>query len=290
MSIAPILLCSDLDRTLLPNGLQPESPLARPLLRQLANRPELTLAYVSGRSLSLLQEAITRYQLPLPHYALCDVGSTIYQRDGDRWQLWQAWSDHIGSDWQGSEAAELMALLADLPALTPQEPEKQNRHKLSFYAAVDSDPQQLQTAVQSRLQAAQLHANTIWSVDETQSIGLLDILPQQANKLHAIQFLLLQRQFSRDRTLFAGDSGNDIPVLASPIPAILVANATAAVRDEACRLAQRSGQQERLYLAQGGYLGMNGNYSAGVLEGVAHYLPECAAWLQQAAQQLTPDA
>ena len=29
-----------------------------------------------------------------------------------------------------------------------------------------------------------------------------------------------------------------------------------------------------LYIcAQGGYLGMNGNYSAGILEGVAHYMP-----------------
>ena len=37
-----ILLCSDLDRTLIPNGTQPESPQARPLLRSLAARPELT--------------------------------------------------------------------------------------------------------------------------------------------------------------------------------------------------------------------------------------------------------
>jgi hypothetical protein len=29
-----------------------------------------------------------------------------------------------------------------------------------------------------------------------------------------------------------------------------------------------------LYLARGGLLEMNGNYSAGILEGVAHYHPE----------------
>ena len=35
-----------------------------------------------------------------------------------------------------------------------------------------------------------------------------------------------------------------------------------------------------LYVAQGGYLGMNGNYSAGILEGVAHYHPALDAWLR----------
>ena len=45
-----LMLCSDLDRTLLPNGPQEESPEARPLLRRLAQRPDLVLAYVSGRN------------------------------------------------------------------------------------------------------------------------------------------------------------------------------------------------------------------------------------------------
>lgn len=49
-----ILLCSDLDRTLLPNGEQPESPEARLLLNKLARRPELTLAYVSGQHKAIL--------------------------------------------------------------------------------------------------------------------------------------------------------------------------------------------------------------------------------------------
>ncbi|HKJ77267.1 MAG TPA: HAD family hydrolase, partial [Gammaproteobacteria bacterium] len=59
-----LLLCTDLDRTVLPNGFQEESPQARPLLRTLARRPEVTLAYVSGRDLSLLQDAIRDYGLP----------------------------------------------------------------------------------------------------------------------------------------------------------------------------------------------------------------------------------
>lgn len=44
-----LLICTDLDRTLIPNGPQPESPKARALFRRLVSREEVTLAYVSGR-------------------------------------------------------------------------------------------------------------------------------------------------------------------------------------------------------------------------------------------------
>jgi len=33
-------------------------------------------------------------------------------------------------------------------------------------------------------------------------------------------------------------------------------------------------------VATGGYLGMNGNYSAGIIEGIAHFWPEIDAWLR----------
>ena len=38
---------------------------------------------------------------------------------------------------------------------------------------------------------------------------------------------------------------------------------------------------DTLYVAKGDYLGMNGNYAAGILEGVTHYLPEMNTWLSQ---------
>ena len=36
-----------------------------------------------------------------------------------------------------------------------------------------------------------------------------------------------------------------------------------------------------LYLAQGGFLGMNGNYSAGILEGIAHYYSYTRLWMEK---------
>jgi hypothetical protein len=80
--------------------------------------------------------------------------------------------------------------------------------------------------------------------------------------------------------MFAGDSGNDLPVLASNIPSVLVANATGEVREDAVARARNAGNGEFLYLAKGGFLGMNGNYSAGILEGVFHFQPGLADWIE----------
>ena len=274
-----IFLCSDLDRTLLPNGPQPESPQVRALLRRVAERPEVKLAYVSGRHRELLREAIDSYQLPEPDYAITDVGTKIYaSRDGN-WQVWDAWESNIAADWNGQRHDDLAGLFADLTALTLQEAEKQNTFKLSYYVALDTDHAALMEDMTLRLTYAEIRANLIWSIDELNNVGLLDILPASANKLHAIRFLIDALHIPAARTLFAGDSGNDLDVLTSGMQSVLVANATQDVREAALRAVSKSVDRDALYLAQGSFLGMNGNYAGGVLEGLAHFFPETAAWL-----------
>jgi sucrose-6F-phosphate phosphohydrolase len=283
---APILLCSDLDRTLLPNGAQPESAAARPLLRALAARPEVRLAYVSGRDRGLLQQAMDEFELPPPDFAIGDVGTTIYLIEDSGWTSWQAWQEAIAPDWRGMGHEELAGLFRDLSALRLQEPERQKAFKLSYYADPDLDRNALLGEMGDRLDARGVRANLIWSVDEVTRTGLLDVLPAAANKLHAIRFLVEQRGFDPARTVFAGDSGNDLAVLTSELQGVLVANATEAVRREALEESRAAHAEDRLYLARGGFLGMNGNYSAGVLEGLAHYLPEVGEWLAAEAARL----
>ena len=268
------LLCTDLDRTLIPNGAQPESPSAMQRFRHLVSREEITLAYVSGRHRALIEQAIAKYGLPQPDFAIADVGSTIYRIDPSGWRQWDEWDAQIEPDWHGLSRDELYRLLSVFPVLRLQEPEKQNRHKLSFYAPLETDVQQLLGGMEARLKQAGIRANLIWSVDEAAAVGLLDVLPASANKLHAIAFLMQQQGFGHENTVFAGDSGNDLDVLKSGIQAVLVTNADAKTKRQA---ADGAGC---LYIAKGGYLGMNGNYSAGILEGVAHYLPEADAWLR----------
>jgi hypothetical protein len=107
----------------------------------------------------------------------------------------------------------------------------------------------------------------------------LDILPACASKYHAIEALLRLHGFDHGNTVFCGDSGNDIEVLASPIPAVLVANHQQEVRELAQQRAEALDCSEQLYIARGGFMGMNGNYSAGMLEGIAHYHPDTLAWM-----------
>jgi sucrose-6F-phosphate phosphohydrolase len=275
-----ILLCTDLDRTLLPNGAEPESPLARQRFDRLAARPEVNLVYVTGRHRELVQEAIAAYTLPRPDFVIGDVGTTIYQLDSGNWQPWHEWEQEISGDWSGMNAGDLKLLFHDLPPLRLQERSKQNRFKLSYYVPLHADREALLREMNSRLNESSAQANLIWSVDEPVATGLLDVLPASATKLHALEFLMQRRGFTLQQTLFAGDSGNDLQVLCSPLHSVLVANAAPEVRDQACRLAKENGTGDALYLARGNFLGMNGNYSAGILEGVDHFLPQTRDWWQ----------
>lgn len=275
-----ILICTDLDRTLLPNGSQPESEGARGAFARLVSRPEISLAYVSGRHRALVEDAIRAYQLPLPDWVIGDVGTTIYRVDAGQWLYSQEWEQDIAADWQGLTANDLWPLFTDMLSLSLQEETKQNRYKLSYYLNMQADIYTLQREMMKRLNAHNVAASLIYSVDEAALTGLLDVLPARATKLHAVEFLMQQQGFDDTNTVFAGDSGNDLPVLASAIPSILVANASCDVIEQAKALARQQGTMPAFYLAKGGFLGMNGNYCAGVLEGVAHYHPETQHWME----------
>jgi HAD superfamily hydrolase (TIGR01484 family) len=274
MSEPRLLLCTDLDRTLLPNGTAPESPGARRGFAALAAHDGVVPVYVTGRDRDLVQEAVARYGIPQPGFVISDVGTRIYDLREGQWQRWTAWEDAISGDWGGRRHETVQALLGDLSVLRLQEPGKQNDYKVSYYVALGTDHRVLCRDVAKRLEDAGVRAALVWSVDEPAGVGLLDVLPASAGKLEAIRFLQSRLGFAKDEVLFAGDSGNDLPVLASALPSVLVANASEEVRSEAVALAVQQGTRDLLYLARGGWLGMNGNYGAGILEGVAHFHPD----------------
>ncbi|MGY6277081.1 HAD-IIB family hydrolase [Methylomonas sp. MgM2] len=275
-----ILICTDLDRTLLPNGSAPESPEARPLFTALVSRPEVLLAFVSGRHKELVEQAIAEYQLPQPDFVIGDVGTSLYEVSANAWRVSEAWANEIAPDWAGRDHADLHRLFEHLPGLILQEDAKQNRFKLSYYLGMDFDVKQLMADMRKLLTAEGVKAELIYSVDEAKKVGLLDVLPASATKYHAVEFLIKSLGLDLDHTVFAGDSGNDLPVLVSPIHSVLVGNASNEVRDEALSLAKQQATENALYVAKGHFMGMNGNYGAGILEGVAHYLPETQQWMK----------
>ncbi|MCU7848084.1 MAG: HAD-IIB family hydrolase [Candidatus Thiodiazotropha sp. (ex Lucinoma kastoroae)] len=269
-----LLVCTDLDRTLIPNGSQSESDEARDRFKQLCDSKGVVLAYVSGRDQNLVKKAIADYALPQPDYVVGDVGTTLYHVTGaDDWNHQLDWEETISRDWNGKSHADLKRLFSNIQGLRLQENEKQNRFKLSYYVSLDQDHQRILGMMEQALEPEAVNASLIWSIDETADRGLLDVLPERATKYHAIDFLRQSLGYSLTETLFSGDSGNDMEVLISPVPAVLVANAQSDVRDEAQRLARDKGTGDSLYMAKGGFMTMNGNYSAGILEGAAYYYP-----------------
>jgi HAD superfamily hydrolase (TIGR01484 family) len=279
-----LLLCADLDRTVLPNGPQPESDGARSCFSALAARPEVTLVYVTGRDRQLVRKAIASYCLPKPDYVIGDVGTTIYEVRSEGWCPWAEWQQEIAPDWAGLGHSDIRKLLLDVIDLHLQEPAKQNLHKLSFYVPLYADSEALSHQIRLRLEACGVRASLVWSIDEPRGTGLLDVLPASAGKKHAVSFLMQRNGFALADTVFAGDSGNDLPVLVSEIPAVLVANASAEVCRAAMDQAAECGHADALYIAKGGFMDMNGNYTAGVLEGVVHYQPEVRSWLVEKTQ------
>ncbi len=282
-----LLLCTDLDRTLLPNGGAVESAAARERFCRVARQPELVLAYVTGRHLESLQHAIEEYELPHPDFAICDVGSSIYAVEGvdderassSSLSLLETWRAQLRESWDVDSVTTLRTALADMGELRLQEPERQGPFKLSYYVPALEAAVELREQVETRLRDREVDVHLVYSVDETRDIGLLDLLPSGSGKKAAIEHLISSQNLDRERTLFAGDSGNDLEVLSSSIPAVLVANASEEVRTRALQRAAEFRNEDRLHLARGGILGMNGNYSAGILEGLIHYWPETEAWL-----------
>jgi len=264
-----ILLCTDLDRTLIPNGPQVESPGARDIFADFVARDDVQLAYVTGRNLRLITDSIDEWGLPVPDFAIADVGTSIYHLDNHAWHHWQPWEDEIAVDWRGLAAPDVHRVLDGLAGLELQEPDAQNTHKLSYYVDLAADETRVIAAAEARLKAEGIRVKLIWSVDEEARVGLLDVLPESASKRHAIGFLMQSGFYDADHTLFAGDSGNDINVIMSSIHSIIVANA-----DDDVLAAIAETPPPNAYMAGGDFFGLNGCYASGILEGVAHFCPE----------------
>lgn len=274
-----LLICTDLDRTLLPNGDQEESPLARERFAAVASQPDVTLAYVSGRDLALVTQAIDDFSIPVPDWVIGDVGSGIYRLQDQDWIQSSAWQEEIALDWPGLGGSQISEALSSIHGLVLQEPARQSRYKLSYYLPLDYDLAVHRPEIEARLQILGARSSLIHSIDEQAQLGLLDVLPLRATKLHAVEFVMQQVGITATNTVFAGDSGNDLPILISSVPSVVVANANQDLIRAAETSSREQGLANFLYVAKGNLLGMNGNYSAGILEGLVHYHPETKDWL-----------
>jgi len=274
MNLPKLLLCTDMDRTIIPNGFQPEHPDARKLFNQFCSVDGISLAYVTGRHIALAKHAIYNYALPEPSYIISDVGTKIYQMVENEWLEMPEWQVEIDKDWKGKTPEDIKQALSPISELILQESRKQNTHKLSYYLPLYIDNESIISRMESALAEIDIDVSIIWSLDEPKNTGLIDVLPRHATKLHAIEFLQAKLKYTHEQVIFAGDSGNDLPVLTSHINSILVANASDEIKVEAMQLSQANNNSQALYIANSTDFNIDGNYSAGVLQGVWHYAPQ----------------
>ncbi|MDI1309861.1 MAG: HAD-IIB family hydrolase [Methylotenera sp.] len=233
-------LISDIDNTLLGDKsalIQLENWIAE-------RKGKLAFGVATGRTISSTIDILKRNQLPIPDLMITSVGTEIYY--GSNQLRDEGWSTHIKHLWRRDAIAEA---LAQFPGMKLQPANTQREFKLSYFAKPDAFPSIAE--LYSYLHTLKLHCNLVYSHDE-----LLDVLPVRASKGHAIRYLAYKWDLPLDKFIVAGDSGNDIEMLAGDTLAIVVGNHSPEL--EVLK------NQARIYFAEK-------SYAAGILEGIANY-------------------
>ena len=254
------VLATDLDGTLIPlDGDEQNQADLRILARELRSN-DVTLVFVTGRHFASVTQAISQSQLPPADWIICDVGTSIFKRSptGEFTPI-GAYEEYLQQIISTMPVSALREHLKSIPGLKLQEPEKQGRFKLSFYA----DAEQLEALlaqVQSDISSIQAPYSIIHSVDPFNGDGLIDLLPAQVSKAHALEWWCAHTRMNPESVVFAGDSGNDLAALTAGHRAIVVANADHGVVQRAYNEHREAGWQNRLFIAQS-------KATSGVLEG-----------------------
>lgn len=262
-SIAPRVLATDLDGTLIP---LPDNEANVTDLRQLAEHIAASgqpLVFATGRHYESVLEAMDDYKLPTPEWIVCDVGSAIYQRVGDRFEVFDKYEAHLVETSGGLDRARVEELLMNVNGLEAQSPAHQQRFKISYQSSAEN-VLSLVDQVNEMLRSAELPYECMGSLDPFLNCGLLDVMPAGVSKAYALIWLSTHADFSPDEVIYAGDSGNDYAALTSGFRAIVVANGSTGLAEKVSEQLAKRQISDRLYLAEK-------TASSGVLEGCRHF-------------------
>jgi sucrose-6F-phosphate phosphohydrolase len=209
------------------------------------------LTYNTGRLIDDILNLIKKGVLPEPHYIIAGVGTLIYDYKKDC--IVKEFNDVLDDGWD-LEAVE--ELISNINYPISEQPTKfQHAYKRSYYLH-DAGPE-LIDRIEDIFSSAKMHVNVVYSGEK-----FLDILPKWANKGNALQWLLNKLDLKSNRTLVAGDSGNDCAMFdMEDVKGIVVANA----HEELYKYTKH----RQVYHSES-------DYSKGVIEGLVYYgiLPE----------------
>ncbi len=262
------ILATDLDRTLLPNGRWPADPGAIKLFNELTERHGVHVVYVTGRNLKLAETAIEEYGIRYPHVLIGDVGTSIRSYGPEGWQPDSGWDAHVRRSSPRWDADSVRRALAGLDGLSEQEREHCGPFKQSYY--LDHDRNEAVLRAVDRLVKGRFDEVIVYSFDSQSGKGLLDLLPQSATKQTALEYVADELGIDKADVVFCGDSGNDVFPLTAGFSGVLVRNADEQLVANV-RKAVEATPDLRVYYAQGGFKGLSGYYTSGVIEGAYHY-------------------
>ncbi|HEY9599787.1 MAG TPA: sucrose-phosphate phosphatase [Cyanophyceae cyanobacterium] len=245
--MTPFLFVTDLDHTLVG-----DDAALKDLNKRLSQHRQdygTKIVYATGRSLTLYRQLTTEKPLLQPDALITAVGTEIYF-DPTEDTFDSQWAQELSKGWDRDQVVATAAHYADL---VPQPDTEQRPFKVSYYlteeAAVEVLPR-----LTKLLQERGLDTKLVYSGGRD-----LDILPRNADKGLAVQFLRQTWQVDATKTVTCGDSGNDIALLSvGEVRGILVGNARPELREW-----YDSNKTNYRYLAQG-------HCAAGILEGL-HY-------------------
>ncbi|HEY9796139.1 MAG TPA: sucrose-phosphate phosphatase [Leptolyngbyaceae cyanobacterium] len=248
VAVTAFLFVTDLDHTLVG-----DDDALKELNQKLAQHRQeygTKIVYATGRSRSIYHELKAEKQLLDPDALIASVGTEIYEDDRndapDR-----AWSEKLSEGW---DRELVVATTAHYSDLVPQEDSEQRPFKVSYFlteeAAVEVLPR-----LDSQLSERSLDVKLIYSGSKD-----LDILPRNADKGLAVQFLQQKWGIDSTRTVVCGDSGNDIALFSvGSLRGIIVGNARPELRQW-----YDNNPADYRYLAQAQCAG-------GILEGLQHF-------------------
>ena len=254
-------LATDLDGTFIPNANEPQSAEAVTVLAEQLPRSGVEMIFVTGRHLESVRDAIDQHRLPYPTWILCDVGTSVYQHQGQgRFEKVTAYEERLEQITGHFDAETLRRQIdQEVSGVRLQEPVKQAAHKLSYYAPADQ-LERCVAEIEQLLSRLEAPYGIVSSVDPFNGQGLIDVLPVGVSKAFGIDWWCDYRQLDPGQVVFAGDTGNDYAALTAGYRAIVVANADRHLARRVLEEHARRGWTDRLLLAQQ-------PSTAGVLEG-----------------------
>lgn len=203
------VLATDLDGTFL-GGTE---RARRALTQHFRDDPERRLLYVTGRSSRSVMELVADGTLPAPDAMICDVGTFVANADGTPYD--GVVMQDLSTSW-GDRSNVVRAAFADLRGLRLQE--HFGPHRVSFYYD-DANA----------LPEAQARAEALGCDGLASDNRFFDVLPRGINKGTTLKRLMQQWDVPTEAVLVAGDTLNDLAMLVSGYPAVVVGNAESAL-------------------------------------------------------------